>query len=268
MKIVAATRLRKIEAQTLASRAYRQHIRRVLSEIAKRSSGSFHPLFSPRPQIRNCGVIIITSNKGMVGSFNTNLIRYSLDFLKNRSVEHQIIIVGKIGQRRLQAASMNLVAEYTGIERQQYQQISEQIRQKIIEMYLEEKIDEAYLIYNEFRLHLLGKVALLKLLPVEPPESSKGVEQKKPTSSTVDFLYEPSAEEVLEQLLPEYIKSQIYQILLESSASEEKARMLAMDYATQNAEEMIESLTLSFNRARQEQITKEIIEIVSATEAL
>ncbi|MBI4042846.1 MAG: ATP synthase F1 subunit gamma [Deltaproteobacteria bacterium] len=262
MKMIAAVRLRRAQEQIFAARPYSRALRRVMSSVAMRAKSKDHPLLARRPQKR-IHLFVVSSHRGLCGSFNSNIIKTALDFSQKQEKEAEITwsFAGHKGhdffQRRGVAAANNFSTAVPDVNFSTAAEIS-----KIFETaFLAEKIDAVYSIYNEFKSAMSQGVVCEPLLPIGSGHLPEDV-------SAVDYICEPTKEEILSDLLVKHLRVQVYQILLESVASEHGARMTAMDSATNNAKEMIRSLTLQYNRTRQASITKELIEIVSGAEAL
>ena len=262
MKAVSAARMRKAQDAVLAARPYSKRIKGVLGRVAMASSGIKDPLLAVR-EPNKVAYIIITADRGLCGGFNSNVLRRaSLEF-KGISAELSVITVGRKSRDFFRRRGFNIAQQYVGLGDDNHGGIAREIASFVTEKYSSEEFDEVHLVYSQFINALVQKPVLVKLLPAEPPAEAEEEESKK-----VDYIFEPEAEEVLGVLLPKYIENAIFQGILESKAGEHSARMAAMDNATKNASDMISSLTLSLNRARQAQITKEISEIVGGAAAL
>lgn len=262
MKAVSAARMRKAQDAVLAARPYSKRIKGVLGRVAMASSGIKDPLLAVR-EPNKVAYIIITADRGLCGGFNSNVLRRaSLEF-KGISAELSVITVGRKSRDFFRRRGFNIAQQYVGLGDDNHGGIAREIASFVTEKYASEEFDEVHLVYSQFINALVQKPVLVKLLPAEPPAEAEEEESKK-----VDYIFEPEAEEVLGVLLPKYIENAIFQGILESKAGEHSARMAAMDNATKNASDMISSLTLSLNRARQAQITKEISEIVGGAAAL
>ena len=272
MKMVAAARLRKAQSRILAARPFAWKMRDLLADLAGRevSLNAADPgeqLSLPHPLLRSLqtnkiAILLVTADKGLCGSFNTNLLKKAAETLKqNEGKELKLFVVGKKGRDFFKRLGYPVVAEYVQIFNQLSYTHAEIVGKDLIDIFLKEEISEVLMIYNEFKSVIQQKLTVERLLPIARPE-------KFSESHKADFIYEPPKEMLLEVLLPRYIKSQIFRVLLESYAAELGARMAAMDSATKNAKELIESLTLRLNRTRQAMITREIAELVGGAEAL
>jgi F-type H+-transporting ATPase subunit gamma len=258
MKTIAAAKLRKAQRNVIASRPYTKQIQDVLSRLVKAEIGVEHPLLAKRP-VQKVGYIVITSDRGLCGGFNANLIRLTQEIIEEkRDVEVGLVAVGRKGNEYFNKRQYPVLAQFTGLgDNPDYNQAS-RIAEETIKLYTAGELDEVYLIYSKFITVLMQEPTVVKVLPIEPSAEE----------SSEEYIFEPSPEQMLERLLPSYLKSQIFSALLESKASELGAQMTAMDSATENAKEMIEKLTLAMNRARQAAITTEISEIVGGAAAL
>jgi len=260
MKMVSAAKLRRAQDRILRARPFAHQCRAVLSSLAARADVSLHPLLEERgdDQIE---LMIITGDKGLCGSFNNTIIKHAIEFLEERrNHELTLHLVGKKGRDYFRRRKYNIRNEFVGIFNKLNYQHAVEIARSIIAAYTDGSLDAIYLIYNEFKSALQQRVTLERLLPIKRMEV--------PGEAAVDYIYEPTPQEIFNIMLPRYVEIQIFHALLESAAAEHAARMTAMDAATQNATEMIENLTLSMNRVRQATITRELIEIVSGADAL
>jgi F-type H+-transporting ATPase subunit gamma len=263
MKMVAAAKMKKAQEAILAARPYAQKMHVVLSSLAARTETEAHPLLKVREPYR-VGVLLLTSDRGLCGGFNTNLSRQSQAFIREQqNNQNQITsyVFGKKGRNFFKSRQIEMFKVYTDLSGNLDYQTVAGIVQDLVEPVEQEELDIIYMIYNEFKSAISQKVVVEQLLPVKPMEM---VEEM----NAVEYIYEPSEQEVLTQILPQYVETQVYRALLESEASEQGARMTAMDSATNNARDLINQLTLNMNKARQAQITKEISEIVGGAEAL
>lgn len=262
MKMVAAAKLRRAQENILATRPYATKIYEMLNRLAARSSADIHPLLARRDPQR-LELILFTSDRGLCGAYNINLIQRAEKFLEEEKKKYAQIYFSFIGRkgrdyfRRRKVPSHWEKVNFFG--RVDYN-MAAQIGQELIKAYTAKEVDMVCLLYSEFISPLQQRPVLKTILPIA---QRLGEEELG-----ADYIYEPSAAEILSRLLPLYIEVQIYQALLESLASEYGARMTAMENATKNAAEMIDKLTLFYNKVRQASITKELIEIVSGAEAL
>ena len=264
MKMVAAVKLRHAQEDILGARPYAYKIDELIANVALRSSRGLHPLLEKRKL--NCrALVIVTADRGLCGGFNMNIIRKAKEFLESTiSAEPiRLILVGKKGRDYFKReGKYKIVGDYVNFWDDLEYKHSRVIIQKIIDLYTYNRLDRVDILYNEFKSALQQEVITEQVLPIEPPEITDK------SKIIVDYLYEPSPDEVLETLLPKHLNIQMWRILLESLASEFGARMTAMDSATNNADSVIDNLKLLRNRLRQSIITREISEITGATEAL
>jgi F-type H+-transporting ATPase subunit gamma len=260
MKMVSAAKLRRAQERVIAARPYNAMMQRLLSNLAASVRGldsvAGHPLLARREE-RNVQLILITSDRGLAGSFNSNLIKAAHRFIDERPGQKiQIETIGRKGRDYFRKRA-DVSGEMTGLKTPQFTDAKE-LANKIIDRYEKEEIDSVYIICNEFKSVISQKLTVSQVLPVELPEGG----------SSPDYIFEEPPEVLLSMLLPQYIEGQMFRAMLESTAAEHAARMTAMDAATSNASEVIDKLTLYMNRVRQASITKEIIEIVSGAAAL
>lgn len=263
MKMVSAAKLRRAQIQIEEARPYAHKMAEVLSRVARRAKPGLNPLLTPREE-KKVELLIITADKGLAGAFNGNVLRKAMEFIRERGdgVSLTLNVVGRKGRDFLRRRYSNIRKEYIDIFRKLSYEQAVLIGTDLVDRYLKEEIDAVYVVYTEFKSLMRQQVSLQQLLPVKPQEEVPS-EIYQP-----DYIYEPGVKEVLDKLLPKHIITQIYRYLLESNASEHASRMTAMDAATKNASEVIAKLTLTYNRARQAAITKEIIEVVNGAEAL
>ena len=264
MKMVAAAKLRRAQERVIAARPYSRKMLAVIANLAGRVERAQHPLLAKR-EPKQVKLVVLTSDRGLCGAYNTNILRKAVEAVKHFKAEGKEVKVNVVGRkgrdffRKRSAYTLGKVWSDLGMV--DYDKAAD-VGKNIVERFTAGETDEVYLLYNEFKSVIAQKVTLEKLLPVEPPAESD------PFMASVDYLYEPSAESILGSILPKHIEVQVYRSMLESQASEMGARMTAMDSATRNAKDMIERLTLKFNKQRQAAITKEISEIVGGAEAL
>jgi F-type H+-transporting ATPase subunit gamma len=268
MKMVAASKLRRAQERIMSARPYAQQMQRVLASVASRVDPSIHPLLISRERRPNSTtlVIVVTGDKGLCGSFNTNVIKGAASHITRSAEACSLGLVGRKGRDFFGRRGFTVLFEQVGIFQKLRFDDAQAIARTAIDAFIAEQVDGVVLVYNEFKSVMTQRVIVEQLLPiargeVEAPEGS-------PAANQVDYLYEPSAQEIFNQLLPRYIEAQIYRALLESNAAFFAAQMTAMDTASKNAADMISSLTLYMNKVRQAAITREIIEVVSGAQAL
>jgi F-type H+-transporting ATPase subunit gamma len=273
MKFVAAARLRRAQEAALAARPYAVELARVLRSTMARIESPEHPLLAKRPE-NNILAIILTGERGLAGAFNSNVLRKAHEFFRSHQGRKITTIpVGKKGRDALRRAGFTFAAEYVNVLARVDFRTAREIANLVADLYIKEEIDSVYIIFSEFKSIMVPTLAVEKLLPVESireDDADKGSERdrenKKPgdaSETPIDYIYEQPEEQILAKLLPRYVETQILRAMLESSAAEHAARMTAMEAATNNANDVIEALTLHMNKVRQAAITKEIIEIVS-----
>ena len=261
MKVVAAAKLRRAQERMTAARPYAGALRQILMSIASRIEGIDHPLLRKRDE-QNVLLLVVTADKGLCGAFNTNVLRASQVAIRDRGWQTvSLIPIGKKANDYFRRRAVTIRHEAVAVFQALSPDTARDIAAVIMDDYSSEKIDAAYILYNEFKNVASQIVRLERILPIDRPEAV-------PDEPTVDYIYEPSPEKILGELLPKYVEFQVYRALLESAAAEQGARMTAMESATKNASDMIDSLTLTYNRVRQATITKELIEIVSGASAL
>jgi F-type H+-transporting ATPase subunit gamma len=268
MKMVAAAKLRKVQDRMLNFRPYAIKMDSVLSDLAKGTEREIHPLLAVRPR-KTVEVIVFTSDRGLCGAFNTNILRASASYLaglKKEGFELSISTVGRKARDYFRRRNVPVRKSWTGLSGKVSYTNAQEIASDLMETYTNETVDEVVLIFNEFKSLILQKVTILKLLPLGSLEPEEGQAHGPLTSG--DLLYEPSKETIFETLLPKHIEIQAYRGLLESQAAEEAARMAAMENATKNCGELIDKVTLLANKVRQAGITKELMDIVGGVEAL
>lgn len=274
MKMIAAVKLRKAQDQILAARPYARELITVISNLALHAEGAGgaggrrHRLLTRKPPNR-VGLVVVTSDRGLCGSYNGNIIRTTEKFIREKGREFKGLKVSFIGRKghdyfkkrlnKYPNASVNKY--YSDVMAKPTFDHAVAVADDAMKAFKKDHLDHVYFIYNEFKTAISQKVVVETLLPVAPAKEEAGKDK-------TDYLYEPSRKGVLKTLLPKHVRVQVYRILLEASSSEHGARMTAMDAATTNAGEMISKLTLVANRVRQAAITKELMEIVSGAEAL
>jgi F-type H+-transporting ATPase subunit gamma len=265
MEMVAAAKLRRAQESAEASRPYTETLQGTLARLAAVSFDVRHPLLDKREDVRKVGYIIVTADRGLCGAYNTNIIRAAEQSVEedDRNLETGIIAVGR-KTRDFYRKRGNIDAEFINLGDNVSYADAREVAQYVMNAYENGELDEVYLVYARFVNALRQIPTITQLLPLETPEEDTDSESTR----VIDYLYEPSAEEILLTLLPKYVGSQIYHAMLEGKASEHGARMTAMGNATENAGEIIDSLELAMNKARQAAITDEILDIVGGAEAL
>ncbi len=266
MKMVASSKLRRAQARILAFRQYGLKMRGVLADLSLRVNRASHPLLQKR-EVRTIEVVVVTSDRGLCGAFNANIIRKAMECIREcegRGAKVLVGLVGRKGREYFRRRAWPLRQQWINIfDRLTYEHGME-IGQYGCENFIQGTFDELYVIYNEFKSAMQQRVVVEKIFPIETPEESGEAGEHLGGS----YLYEPDEDELLAALLPKHFQAQAFRILLESSAAEQAARMAAMDGATRNAGELIKKQTLFYNKTRQAAITKELMDIVGGAEAL
>lgn len=266
MKMVAAAKLKRAQARILAARPYAHKMRNVLANLSRRVNRASHPLLQKRTG-EVFEVVVVTSDRGLCGAFNANILRKATEFLQGceaRRARVTVSLVGRKGRDYFRRRHWPIRHQWTDVfDRLSYEHGLD-IGQDLIQQFTKGTFDEAYVIYNEFKSAIQQRVVVEKLFPIEAPD-----EDGEPSSLMGgSYEYEPDEDVLLHALLPKHFQVQMFRILLESSAAEQGARMAAMDGATRNAGELIKKLTLYYNKTRQAAITKELMDIVGGVEAL
>lgn len=272
MKMVSAAKLKRAQDRVVTARPFANKMMEVLGELAGRTDENFHhPLLDPRGDERYL-VVLITADKGLCGAFNTNLIKAAQVFIRDNSGKQlDVLAVGRKGRDFYRRRGTMLTGEYIGLTGKGRVEFSEalEVARDVIKRFTEDQnIDKAFVIYNEFKSVLQQRVVIEQLLPVSRGTNTEQSNASGQPQNLVDYIYEQPPAEIFSRLLPRLVETQIFRALLESVASEQGARMTAMDSASKNASELIDSLTLNMNRVRQAAITNEIIEVVSGSAAL
>lgn len=268
MEMVSAAKLNRAQSKAQSFFPYTEKIREVVASIASGSDVS-HPMLETRDEIKKTAYVVITSDRGLCGAYNSGLLRQTLNLINERHEsedEYGIVVIGRIGRDFFKKRGMPIYQEIIGLSDQVEYSDIKNIASTTVQMFTDEIFDEVYLHYNHFVSAISQKVTETKLLPLNEFDGEETNEGQ--AGGRLDYLYEPNPDVILEQLLPHYAESLIFGSLLDAKASEFGARMTAMRSATDNAEDMIDDLTLSYNRARQAAITQEINEIVGGAAAL
>ncbi len=271
MKMVAVSKLRRAQDAINAARPYADRLETLLGDLAGADGGGdspAHPLLQRRERVRVAEVLVLNSDRGLCGGFNSNIQRRAMRFVHERDRDFDEIRISVIGRKGndffKRRTGFTAGTFHDGLLNDVTYPRAHSLAEDLSSRFLRGELDAVFLLYNRFHSVISQEVTLLQLLPIEPPEA----QEDEAVSSGLDFLYEPSQDQVLTRLVPAYLTTQVWRALLESVASEHGARMSAMDSATRNAGDMIDRLTLIANRTRQAAITKELMEIVSGAEAL
>lgn len=271
MEMVAAARLRRAQARIEALRPYADRMAELMQEVARHQEGGHQfPLLEVRTEEKRAAIVILTGDRGLAGAFNANILRHALNLhgsLVDQGKEVSWLVVGKKGVGTMRFRGFGLEWCIQGITDRPKYTDAEDIAAQVTDLYEAGNVDRVYLVYNHFKSPLEQIVTERVLLPLGEEMVERA---SRPEEEAIEgaFLFEPGANEILARLLPTYVDITIYRALLESTASEHGARMTAMRSASENAEEMIEKLTLALNRARQAAVTQEILEVVAGAEAL
>lgn len=260
MKMVSAAKLRRAQDRMFSARPYAGALQKVLSSVASRVEDiAAHPLLQARPE-NNVLLIVVTSDKGLAGAFNSNVIRATQRTMREQKWQSvELLVIGRKANDFFKRRPVTMRREGIQLLQAMMPGTSREIAEGVVSDFVTERVDAVYAVYNEFKSIMAQNVRVERLLPIERNWEERGQE--------VDYLYEPGPDVILTELLPKHIEFQLYRILLESAAAEQGARMTAMESATKNAGDIIDHLTLTYNRIRQASITKEIIEIVSGAAA-
>jgi F-type H+-transporting ATPase subunit gamma len=285
MKMISASKLRRAQDRVIGARPFARHMQRVLNSVASRVDSSTHPLLAEREPSADAKVllIVITADKGLCGGFNTNVIKAASAFIGAAGTEPVSLgLVGRKGRDFFKKRGFEVRIEEVGIFQKVKYADAQRIAQAAIEEFTSGRANKVFLVYNEFKSVMQQRVTTEQLLPIPKIEAGSSQEDPAPTRKAgpsglvegsapvmgdVDYLYEPGPLEIFADLLPKHIEIQVYRALLESAAAEHAARMTAMDAASKNSGEIIDSLTLYMNKVRQAAITREIIEVVSGAAA-
>lgn len=261
MKLVSASKLRKAQEAIQTARPYAHQMRGVMNHLVARCNKDLHPLLDDRTGNRVM-LVVITADRGLCGGFNSGIIKMTQSLIaENKDRDISLFIAGKKGLDFFQNRPYRIEDKYLGWTKDFEYLKAVELGEMLAKLFVENKTDRIYMVYNEFKSIIQQEVIREQLLPIIPEEVDGADGQ-------MDYIFEPDEETILEDLLPRYMTTQIYRVFLESSASEHGARMTAMDSASRNAKEMIGELTLFYNRTRQAAITRELIEIVNGAEAL
>ena len=295
MQMVSAAKLRRAQERALAARPYAQMLTNVLKSLVSRAEiydaqtgEAKHPLLLRREE-NNVLLIVVTGDKGLAGAFNTNILKAAAKFIASKEGKNiDVIAVGRKcrdyfkrrysyapevqeGVETKRAGAIQVAGEQVGILNRVPFAKAREVAEQAVKLYIDQQVDSVYLVYNEFKSVMSQRIVVEQLLPIPRLENEPSNDRIPDSGSQIpaaDYLYEPSAEDIFETLLPRHVQTQVYRALLESNAAFYAAQMTAMDSASRNASDMIEQLTLYMNKVRQAAITREIIEVVSGAEAL
>ena len=285
MKMISASKLRRAQDRVVGARPFALQMQRVLNSLATRVDPSSHPLLAEREQTADSKIllIIVTADKGLCGGFNTNIIKAASGFINNAGTPIELGLVGRKGRDFFRRRGFEVRVEEIGIFQRVKYADAKRIADAAIEEFTSGRVSKVFIVYNEFKSVMQQRVTTEQLLPipklgagsserdaasVRRAGGSSPADGRAPVAGDIDYIYEPGAPQILNDLLPKHIEIQVYRALLESAAAEHAARMTAMDAATKNSGEIIDTLTLYMNKVRQAAITREIIEVVSGAQAL
>ena len=276
MKLVAAAKMKRAVDAAVRSRPYSNEVTAVLRSLMARLGDAEHPLLQPHEKVKTATLVVLTSDRGLCGGFNSQLLRKVDGWLfDNVNIDEryesvELIIYGKKARDYFRHRKYNVVRDESGLEPSDFFASAQSLGRDLMKRYEEEEIDRAYLAYNTFFSALTQQPTISQLFPIggELEEVTAQAEELEQDDRLATYEFEPTEQQIFDVLIPQHIDTHIYQAFLESEAGEHGSRMTAMDSATRNAGEMIDRLTLQYNRARQAAITKELVEIVSGAEAL
>ncbi len=275
LEAVSASRVRKAQARVLASRAYAEKAWEILLNVqaASQGGGAMHPLLTKRDDVKSIMIVLVTSDRGLAGAFNSNIIRVATRFAKRLGKPVRWVSVGRKGRDALIRANANIVAQFSLSAEPRASEMTP-IARLAIDEFLSGTVDDVFIAYTDFINTLTQRPAVLGWLPLIPHEMDDKVAAEyikdvpSVTTNKLDYEFEPSPQAILEEIVPRFTELQLYQAVLESQASEHSARMVAMQNASGNADQLVQDLTLVYNKARQAAITSEILDIVGGAEAL
>ena len=273
MELVASARLRRAQMRIEAMRPYADRMLELMAGVSQAAGSVRLPLLEQREDVKTVAIVAVTADRGLAGGFNAQIIRRSLALQREARAAGQDVVwfsTGRKAASTLRFRRMNVARSWTGFSERPGYADAQAVAHAVSEAFVEREVDKVLVVYNAFVSALTQKVTVRELLPIsrELLERSDEVEGELPELAHPDFIYEPEAEEILARLLPVYVETELYRALLESAASEQGARMTAMRNASKAAGELIDSLTLAMNRARQAEITQEILEVVAGADAL
>ena len=271
MELVAAAKLRRAELRIKALRPYAETMNELIAGVGRAASSVRLPLLEQRETVETVAIVPLTGDRGLAGAFNAQIMRRAFALERKLQGEGKAVrwvAVGKKGRSTLAFRRRELAGEYLGFTDQPAYADAQAIAHRVSELFTEGEVDGVTLVYNTYVSALTQRVTEQDVLPISPDILETDEEEREADTLRGDFIFEPEPEEIMQRLLPVYVETQIYRALLESTASEQGARMTAMRNASKNAGELIDSLTLQMNRARQAEITQEILEVVGGAEAL
>jgi len=271
MELVAAAKLRRAQGRIESMRPYAERMQELMVGVARASTSMRGLPLLQRREVRTAAILPLTGDRGLAGAFNAQILREAFAVerrLRGDGVEPRWLVAGKKGASTLRFRRYELTQAWTGFSDSPRYADAQAIAHRISELYAEQEVDQVVVIYNHFVSALTQRVVTQEVLPIPESLLEGGEEDERDRALLGDFIYEPEPEQILERLLPVYVETELYRALLESAASEQGARMTAMRNASKNAAELIDALTLQMNRARQAEITQEILEVVAGADAL
>jgi F-type H+-transporting ATPase subunit gamma len=269
LEAVSASKVRKAMAAVSATRAYASKAWQVLTHIARQPGReNLHPLLTRRPEVRNVLVLVVSGDRGLAGAYNTNVIRYVAQRFGASETPMRYIAIGRKGRDMLMRRRRQVIAEFSNLPAAPSFADVSAIGRMAVDEFLKGEADEVYLIYTHFINMAMQEAVLKKLLPLEVSDETGRVEAYEHKHLTAAYIYEPAESEILDEIVPRFTALQVYQAILESLASEHAARMVAMRNATDNALELVGDLQLQYNKARQQTITNDLLDIAGGAEAL
>jgi F-type H+-transporting ATPase subunit gamma len=276
MELVASARLRRAQSRIEAMRPYADRMLELMAGVSKAAGSVRLPLLERREQVARVAILPVTADRGLAGGFNAQVIRRSLALQREHQAEGREVVwfsTGRKAASTLRFRRLNVAQSWSGFSERPAYADAQAVAHAVAEAYTNGEVDAVFLVYNAFVSALTQRVTVRELLPIptevlEGTEAEEETEGEAPELANPDFIYEPEPEEILARLLPVYVETELYRALLESAASEQGARMTAMRNASKAAGELIDSLTLAMNRARQAEITQEILEVVAGADAL
>ncbi len=272
MELVASARLRRAQARIEAMRPYADRMMELMIGTARASSSVRGlPLLQRRDEERSVAILPLTGDRGLAGAFNAQVLRHAITLgrqLESDGKRVRWLVSGRKGSSTLRFRRYEVIQAWTGFSDRPAYSDAQALAHRVAELYVGEEVDRVVLVYNHFVSPLVQEVVEQDILPIPEQVLEAGDEAEKTDALLGDFIYEPEPEQILERLLPVYVETELYRALLESAASEQGARMTAMRNASKNAGELIDTLTLAMNRARQAEITQEILEVVAGADAL
>jgi F-type H+-transporting ATPase subunit gamma len=271
MELVASARLRRAQARIVAMRPYADKMLELMSGVARASVSTKRLPLLQRREPQTTAIVALTGDRGLAGGFNAQIIRRAMTLgreLESNGQTVRWLVSGRKGRSTFHFRRYELLAEWTGFSDRPAYSDAQAIAHRLAELYVDGEVDRVIVIYNAFESALVQRVTEQEILPIPEHLFETDEEERREDAMRGDFIYEPEPEEILERLLPVYLETELYRSLLESAASEQGARMTAMRNASKNAGELIDSYTLAMNRARQAEITQEILEVVAGADAL